>query len=708
MKKAFVWLLRIVCGLVGITAFLLIGGFILLHTDSFQNRLLKKADRFLTEKLNTVVEIDSVSVSLLTQKMQFYRVLVEDRQRRKMLQLEQLSVEFDIWPLLENEIRISDAHLKGLHAELHKDSTDSVANYQFVIEAFKTDKKEEKSEKEEKKGTGRKVVLSLRHLKVEQVDVTHNADSFSLATLDYSQGWHSKPKVKLQQLQARWERPNKKGQLITHHAVLGQVSYLLKDSVHLIDIEQLQYKSNNHLPRKNVGRPKRGFFDVGHFNVTANLKLAVDYAKKDSVHAMLTKLTARDTLMGIDIRDLHCEAAYNKRQIQFSDVVVRQVDTELRFSSGTLWLPDKEKGTPLTYQTSTIKGNATLKDISRTFAPVLGKFTAPLELSVRMNGNDQGMSFHDIVVNTPDKRLLVKATGNISGLKDKYKLRVHFDINSMTAKGSVKEHIINQFPVKKFMMKQLGALGTLHYTGSFNVLWKKEEFQGLLRTQVGNMKFYFAIDENSKYLSGTASTDSLELGKALDMPEIGKVVATANFKFDISKPRTAIMRKRRGGKLPMGEVHAEVSEAKYKFIKVHNLHADIVSDGAVAEGNIVVKGKRMDVLCAFSFTNTNDMKKTKIKPGIKFHGLDDDAKAAKAEKKQQKAEIRAARKQQKADEKAARKQQKEEEKQQKAAAKAVLKQQKAEEKAARKQQKEEEKRLKAEAKRKAKEEKQSQ
>ena len=283
---------------------------------------------------------------------------------------------------------------------------------------------------------------------------------------------------------------------------------------------------------------------------------------------------------------------------------------------------------------------------------------------------------------TLDNKLAISANGNITGLKDKYKLAVRFHVGKMIAKGGIKERIISQFPVKRFMMKQLHNVGTINYTGDFSVLWKKESFQGLLNTAAGNVNFNFSLDELNKYVYGTARTDSFMLGKVMDMPDIGMIACKAHFKFDISKPRTAKMRQQKGGKLPIGQVDAEVYEAKYKKVKVRNVVANMKSDGAVAEGNITMKGGRVDVLCGFSFTNTNEMRKTKIKPGIKFHGLSEERKAAKEERKQQKAEEKAARKAAKAEEKAAKKAAKAEAKAAKAEAKAAKKAAKAEAKAA--------------------------
>lgn len=201
------------------------------------------------------------------------------------------------------------------------------------------------------------------------------------------------------------------------------------------------------------------------------------------------------------------------------------------------------------------------------------------------------------------------------------------------------------------------------------------------------------------------------------MRDIGPVTAKADFKFDISKPRTAIMRKKLGGKLPIGEVKAHVDEAKYKFVKVTNVDVNIVSNGAIAEGDLFTPGKFADISCAFSFTNTNEMQKTKIYPRVRFNifgkkksdaewhketmekaALKEQEDIDKAARKEQKAKEKAARKQQEALEDAAREKQREAEKQRKAEEKAAKKAAKAEAKAAKKAAKEAEKAAKKAAK----------
>ena len=118
------------------------GTVMLLNTDAFQNKMLKRVTSLLSEKLQTRVEIDSISIGLFSQNVNLYGLDVEDLQHRKMLQLDHLSVNVKLLPLLSNEVRITDASIDGVRAQLYKPKPDSAANYQFVIDAFKKDSTE--------------------------------------------------------------------------------------------------------------------------------------------------------------------------------------------------------------------------------------------------------------------------------------------------------------------------------------------------------------------------------------------------------------------------------------------------------------------------------------------------------------------------------------------------------------------------------------
>ena len=684
MKRVLILIMKIVGGLLAAIIVLLAIAFGAFHTDAVQNRLVENATQMLSDYLHTTVRIEKANVSFIDQGVRLYGVEIDDQQQRKMFAMDELGVDLKILPLLRHEISISQAKIRGLEACLYKPASDSdsLANFQFVIDAFKSKKKVQVDTVAVDTAQAKKKPLhvDIKHVSLEDINVSYN-DSLRahLGSLDYKKNSQEQHFAKVNDLTTSFIKKTKKGPVDTRLSVESLYASG-KGTQYQLTIDNLNYQTDNHKPRK----PKRGFFDVGHFDVLAKLNIQIDSVGKDTLIAQVTSGMAEDRGSGLLVNELLLKVNANKRMARLSDVSIKLPNTQLSIASADIQLPSKKEQRPLAFSAPQVKGRVVLKDIARTFAPVLKKFSLPLNLQTQMSGNDNELRFSNVSVSTTDKKLSIAASGRISNLKDKYALRVHFDVQKMSTDGAYAERVINQFDVKKFMMKQLNALGRITYQGHFDVLWKKEQFAGVLNTVPGKLNVQLTLDEQSKYVLGTVRTDSFELGKAMDMPDLGKIACKADFKFDISKPRTAQMRKLKGGKLPIGSVCADVAEGKYKKIKVNNLFAELESDGAVATGNITVKGKRVDALCSFSFTNTNEMKKTKIKPGIRFHKMSDEDKAkrdehraakkeAKAVAKEERRAARAEERARKAEEKAARKAAKAEEKAARKAAKAEAK-----------------------------------
>lgn len=688
MKKALLLILKILGGILAVILLLVGGAFAAFHTDAVQERLVENATQMLSDYLHTTVRIEKANVSFIDQGVRLYGVEIDDQQQRKMFQMKELGVDLKMLPLLHHEVSISQAKIRGLEACLYKPASDSdsVANFQFVIETFKSKKKpqEDSVAVDTTQVKKKPMIIDVKKLSLEDIKVSYN-DSLQarLGSLHYKKNRTEQHFAEIRDLSTSFVKKTKKGPVDTR-VVIGMLNAVGKGTKYQLTIDNLCYQTDNHQPRKNTGKPKRGAFDVGHFDVLAKLDIQVDTLGKDTLVAQVTSGVAEDRGSGLLVKELLLKLNANKRTARLSDVSIKLPNTSLSIASADIQLPSKKEQRPLAFSAPQIKGRVVLKDIARTFAPVLKKFSLPLNLQTQMSGNDNELRFRNVSVSTTDKKLTIAASGRISNLKDKYGLRVHFDVNKLATEGVYAEHVINQFDVKKFMMKQLHALGHFTYQGHFDVLWKKEQFAGVLNTVPGKLNVQLTLDEQSKYVLGTVRTDSFELGKAMDMPDLGKIVCMADFKFDISKPRTAQMRKVKGGKLPIGSVQADVAEGRYKKIKVHNFIAELESDGAVATGNITVKGKRVDVLCGFSFTNTNEMKKTKIKPGIRFHKMSDEDKAKREEKRAAKKEAKQAAKEERQAARAEKKALKAEEKAERKALRAEEKALKAEEKAARK------------------------
>ncbi len=606
-------ILKVIAACLGVLLLLMVSAVALVNTDYVQDRVVPRVVTALSEKLQTRVSLGRLNFDLFRQDVCLHDLYIEDREQRPLLRVELLAADVDLLALMRRELRIPEVRVEGVKAELHKAPDDSVANYQFIVDAFKSQGKKDEAETKHKKKQA--LAFDIYRFSVEDVEVNFNERTFSLGAL----------------------------------RCVREVPDSVSEPVRHVVVEDFYFKNVHNRPRKNVGKPNRGYFDPQYLEVTAGLKLDIDYLHKDSLHAVLHDCVVTDTITGIDIRELSTAIAATPKAMVLQDLLVRLQQTTVHIDSCELQLPDKKTGRPFAYHTTWIYGEAILQDIARPFAPPLKNFTMPVQFRTRMYGDVDSLAFTNVEVYTADKQLKVASRGIIRNLKDKYALHVHFDVPRMKVTSRKAEAIIRQFPIKRFLMEQLDELEYVTYRGGFDVFYKREVFSGVVGTKVGALIVDLTVDGQKYYLTGHVGTQHFKIGKVVDMERLGDVSMTADFKFDISRKRTAVMRHRKGGRLPMGEVSAHVTEASYFVAKTTNLQAHIVSDGALAEGKLMMPGGHMDLFCTFSFTNTQELKKMKIKPGVKFHGLSFERKEKKkAEKEAAKKEAERKRKAKKA------------------------------------------------------------
>ena len=566
------WLRLALTAFVAVVVCLLLVLTIGVNTSFVQGKIISLATEALSKELQTEVQIKDIDVNIFGQRVSVYGVRMQDQNRCELLHVKEIWTNFRLLPLLKGRVELKEVKISGVDILLSKPE-DGPANYQFLLDRNKKKGKKKKSKPSI-------FSLDLRHAMVSGVNVRYNDQDYLLEKAVYS-FWREQRHV---------------------------------------DIKGLHFKTDNHKLRKNTYKPHRGYFDVGHLDLVADLGLDISRIGKDTLAGVISKCNVTDTVTGFYFNSLRAGIVYSNKQIHLSDVSFNQVSTRFDIPEADIILPDKKLDRKLHYTADSIYVRTFLKDIARPFAPVLRNFSIPLNVRVGLDGTPQSIVLRGIHVNTDDNLLMINSTGVLRNLKGR-DFKLHFEVHDMVARPGIKDKIILQFPGKKHMLYQLYALGVVKYHGSFDILWRKQQFRGLLNTEKGNIDFEFQLDGNTKYLSGRASTDSLELGDLFKLKKIHDVAASATFNVDISKPRTAEIRKKKGGKLPIGEVTADISRIGYKNIHLKNIYADIESDGAVAEGTVTMKGSLTDLMLEFYFTDTEAMHQMKVKPRLKFRSL---------------------------------------------------------------------------------------
>ena len=120
-------------------------GLILLFSFPFmQNMLASCASEYLSDLLDTEVHVGSVSPGLLN-RLIIDDIDIKDQKGKDMLKIARTSASISVASLFHGQINISSSQLFGVKCVLYKKDEKSLPNYQFVLDAFKSDKKESKS-----------------------------------------------------------------------------------------------------------------------------------------------------------------------------------------------------------------------------------------------------------------------------------------------------------------------------------------------------------------------------------------------------------------------------------------------------------------------------------------------------------------------------------------------------------------------------------
>nr|MBP6663232.1 AsmA family protein [Paludibacter sp.] len=126
--KAILWVVVIF-----VLVFLIVAGVI--QIPSVQNKIVNYATTFVSNKTHTKVEIENVGISF-PKSVVLEGLFLEDLQHDTLLYVDKLKVNIVFKDLLFNRITVNNIELENLTANLYNTSTDSLFNYNFLLEAF--------------------------------------------------------------------------------------------------------------------------------------------------------------------------------------------------------------------------------------------------------------------------------------------------------------------------------------------------------------------------------------------------------------------------------------------------------------------------------------------------------------------------------------------------------------------------------------------
>ena len=638
---------------------------IAMSTEWGQQLLYEYTFRTLQNILNTRLAVAEIKADILRGRVMLHGFELDDRAGVKMLKVDSVGAQLGLNKIFEREITIRGLYMKGASMFLYKNRPDSAANYQFVLDALKarSEQAKRKKAKEKKKkepflhisadmaklliqrtnfrmdilsaprkgkdtldanhidirnlsfvleGNIQKKYLSDVVLKDFHVAEKNSGAVFTLQRASYHTHRQKDVDISFEGLRFRYQDKRVKMNTLSVQQHNGHFDFTRPLT---LKVDSIFFQNDNHKPRKNFKKPNRGWFDPGHMNAVASLEATVNYLSKDSLYAHITHVEAVDRASGLDVRNLSAFLARSKDKITLTNIFIAMMRTRIRINKVDM------RGT--TVEDFPMEAKVYLQDIAKPFAPILSNFTTPLDLKLVVGGDIDRYLFKKICITTNDQRLLITGEGDLCDVTKKRDLTLHFWDLFLDASDGIKEQIVNHFSkkVRLKMQREMNALGDVRYKGKVGIFFKRQDISGTLFTRHGDIDFAFTLDGNTRHMSGTMNTDSLNLGAIMNVKNLHISRMNAIYDFDITSKRKAkMLGLKRKGRLPIGKLNATLGAGKYGSFNVKNLKADIESDGAVAEGHIDLPQTLVDIDVDFSYIQTDIEQGLRVHP--KFHFTD--------------------------------------------------------------------------------------
>lgn len=108
---------------------------LLLQNPSVQTWTTQKATNYLSNKLETKVEIGGVDIDFF-KKIVLEEIYIEDLQQDTLLYAERLRADISFFSFFEQRLDIQGVELEGANINIERTYADSIHNFQFLIDAF--------------------------------------------------------------------------------------------------------------------------------------------------------------------------------------------------------------------------------------------------------------------------------------------------------------------------------------------------------------------------------------------------------------------------------------------------------------------------------------------------------------------------------------------------------------------------------------------
>lgn len=585
----------------GILAALLIimgGAMYALSTDRVRQWLYAKGISLLQETLQTRVKLDKITVSFSKGGIAIYGLEIDDRQNVTMLKVDTLEAMVDLTEIFNRRVEIERVYLHGATGTFYKERKDTAANYQFALDIIKSlSKKKDDKGKEREKKNKTPLALDLKLLSLQRTCVQWDVKSLPHKLNKFD----NKPKLDGNHMRIMVSNVQMHGKFdgnLPHKFSMLKLKAREELSNSAASLERLSLAMKGDTCLEATLKKLHGEFMYWQFDVEKSEAITIHLTKKDGK-------TVPDMTRPIEIglNDINATRHTTTAKIPRLAGTLTIVDTKT--DSGTI-----KKKPVIRLGKTPLSAKVILKDLAIYKARALRHFTTPLNLTASVDGELDNMNLRNIHVTTKDNRLNLTAEGKMVDITKKKQFKFYIRNVNLSARGGIKEQLVNHFSkqVNLKMQRQMRMLGDIRYKGYLNIYRWNQDFHGTLFTKFGNIKFDFNLDGKNRYMDGTASVKDFEVGKVMEVKQIGTTSFTAKYNFDIASKKWAKKLGRAKGKLPRGTFSGIITDTKLLSDKItlHQVKIALESDGFTANGSTLWVKKLFNIGVDFIYHQTEN------------------------------------------------------------------------------------------------------
>lgn len=517
--------------------FILVAAWIFIQTPFGQNWLVAKVTARLSKDLNTRIEIRHVNFSLFN-KMHLEGLLVEDHNKDTLLYAADARVRITDWFFFKDNVELKYIGLDN--AVINVLRTDSIWNYQFLVDYFSSPSSGKKSG-----GTHLNIKkLDLNNIRIIQKDAWSGQDMtvhFTSLQLDANNIDISDKKVDLNSLVITdplfrlYNYPKRKPVAAVPAEIDSlpvSVDSLLKWNAAgwVVQADKIQIK-NGVFADDKYGSEPLSYFDGRHIEFNKiNTTFTDLHWQKDTVTAHLVLQTKERS--GFEVKNMVADLRMTPEEMGFSNLDIQTNNSRIRnyFKMSYADFSSMDNFIHAVKMQANFDNSEIDSDDIAFFAPALKTWKKNITIKGTVRGTVDDLFGKNLVIQA-GKNTYLNGDISMTGLPDINQTFIDFKANDF--RTTYPDAVAFVPAINRVTKPNLRQLQYIRFTGSFTGFIRDFVTFGTIQTNLGFVK----SDLNMKLpagqpplYSGTVATDYFRLGEFLGDPRLGIISLSGSLK----------------------------------------------------------------------------------------------------------------------------------------------------------------------------------